>query len=182
MKRIKVLFILSLFCSIAYGQSKFTTRNAHVQFFSNAPLEDIKATSDQARGGVDLENNQILFIVPIKSFEFKKKLMQKHFNEQYLESDKFPTAKFEGSFSKPLKINSQKPQLVKFNGTITIHGVTKEISEEVKITLQQNEIKAHSEFILKTKDFKIKIPRILIKNIAEEIEVEIKANLKQIKP
>ena len=182
MKKIVVLVVLGIFCDFVYGQSKFTTQNAQIEFFSKAPLENIKASSDKARGGIDLETNQILFVVPIKSFEFKKKLMQKHFNEQYLESDKFPMARFEGAFLNPIKINSQDQQQVKFSGTITIHGVSKIINEEVKITRYQDEIDVHSKFKLKTKDFNIKIPRMFIKNIAEEIEVELKANLKQIKP
>ncbi len=182
MKTIILLFLLSSFVLIVSAQTRYTTQDAHIQFFSEAPFENIEATSNQVRGGLDIETGQILFVIPIKSFEFKKNLMRKHFNEQYLESDKYPTAKFEGSFSSSINVNSKEKQAIQFNGTMTIHGVSRELQDVVSITLQNNQIIAHSKFILITKDFKIKIPRIFIKNIATEIEVEINANLKQVKP
>ena len=121
---------------------------------------------------MNLETGILLFIIPINSFEFEKQLMQRHFNEQYLESDKYPEARFEGKLTgAPIKLNG--PTEARFEGWLTIHGETNKISG--KATLQKDGTTLHgkSTFHVRLEDYKIKVPRMVIKNIAEEVEVTI---------
>src|SRR6185312_6391721 len=96
MKRI-LLIVLGIAKWFAAGaQEPLVDRNTNISFFSAAPIEDIAASSSQAFSAIDSKKNTVYFKVPVKSFQFKKSLMQEHFNENYLESDKYPYAEFSG--------------------------------------------------------------------------------------
>ena len=108
----------------------------------------------------------------IKGFQFEKSLMQKHFNEQYLETDKYPEARFEGSFNEsPVEVTGSRT--IPFRGRLTLHGVTRSVSGEAKLTRKANLIQGESIIKIKLEDYKIKIPRMVIRNIAEVVEVTI---------
>jgi polyisoprenoid-binding protein YceI len=153
----------------------YISEKSHVRFFSQAPLENIEATSTKLRAAINLETGMLLFVIPINSFEFEKQLMQNHFNDQYLESDKYPEARFEGKFTgAPLELNGSKEAL--FDGLLTIHGETKKISGKALLRKDGSIIHAESIFLVRLEDYKIKIPRMVIKNIAEEVEVTIQVD------
>ncbi|MDX9880812.1 MAG: YceI family protein [Prolixibacteraceae bacterium] len=177
MKAITLTIVIGLIGFSLCGQTKFTTHDATISFFSDAPVEDIQAESKKGRGGIDLLSGQVLFVVPINSFVFDKSLMQKHFNESYIESHLYPVARFEGRFTQPVDTATRSLQTLPFSGRLTIHGVTKMINERATVRYDTDKITAKSIFMVKTADFNIKIPRILIKNIAEEIRIEINADL-----
>ena len=150
----------------------YISEKSHIRFFSQAPLEDIEATSTKLRAALNLETGVLLFIIPINSFEFEKQLMQKHFNDQYLESDKYPEARFEGKFTgAPLEINGSTEAL--FEGLLSIHGETNKISGKAFLKNDGKIIHGKSTFLVRLEDYKIKVPRMVIKNIAEEVEVTI---------
>jgi polyisoprenoid-binding protein YceI len=152
----------------------YTTGESVVRFFSHAPLEDIEASSTKLRGAANMETGQLLFVIPVSSFKFEKALMQKHFNEQYLETDKFPEARFEGNFNEsPIEVNGSRT--IPFKGRLTLHGVTRSISGEANLTRKADLIYGESTFKIKLEDYNIKIPRMVIKNIAEVVEVTIKS-------
>ena len=150
----------------------YTLKSSEVTFYSHAPLEDIKATSTKLRAALNIESGQLLFIMPINSFEFKKSLMQKHFNEQYLESDQYPEAKFEGRFRES-PLDFEKSEEFGFDGMLTIHGVQRRISGTANLEKDGQIIYGESMIEVKLEDYKIKIPRMVIKNIAELVEVSI---------
>ena len=153
----------------------YISDKSHVRFFSQAPLEDIEATSTKLRAALNLETGMLLFIIPINSFEFEKQLMQKHFNNQYLESDKYPEARFEGKFTgAPIELNGSKEAL--FDGLLTIHGETKKVSGNAMLQKDGKIIHGKSTFLVRLEDYKIKVPRMVIKNIAEEVEVTIQVD------
>jgi hypothetical protein len=148
------------------------TEVASASFFSKAPLENIEAENTGVRAALNIDSGEIMFLVNISGFEFEKSLMQKHFNEQYMESNKFPESRFEGYImdwtGKPVRKTN-----VNIRGRLTIHGVTREITEKATLEPEGDKIRGTSIFLVRLEDYKIKIPKMVIKNIAEVVEVKI---------
>lgn len=161
--------------SILTAQDRYLTKNGEASFFSEAPLENIEATNQQVLGIIDVTSQQIAISLLMKSFQFEKALMQEHFNENYVESDKYPKAKFKGVFSSTNKIDfaSNNVYEVDIMGDLTIHGVTKSVNTKGVISLNDNVLVARSKFKIKVDDFDIEVPKAVNKNIAEEIEISI---------
>lgn len=166
----KLLFVM-LACSIAaYGQ-KYKSVESKVRFFSEATLENIAADNKDGSSVFDEETSDIVFSIPITSFQFKKSLMQEHFNENYMESEKYPKAIFKG---KVLNYEKGKAnQKVSAKGDMTIHGVTKTITVDGTMEYKDGKIQLNSVFPVRLEDYKVKIPQVLWQNIAEEVEVTI---------
>jgi polyisoprenoid-binding protein YceI len=166
--------VLMLFTAITtFSQSKYLTRNGHISFFSKATLENIEAHNYQVGAALNSETGELVYKVTIRSFEFEKALMQEHFNENYMHSDKFPTAIFEGSITNVQNINFNKNGVYDVNvqGKLTIHGVTKEVAEKGKIEVKGNKVKTFSKFFIELKEFDIKNDKV--KNISERIEITV---------
>ena len=161
-------FILSLF--IYNQETRYVIENSTIHFYSYAPLEDIQGINSQALGALVKETGEYLIKIPMSSFEFPNKLMQKHFNDSYLETDKYPECIFKGT----LDGDTAK-------GEITLHGVTKKIQIPASINEDGDRITIQSEFKILLQEFKIKIPRLLFKNIAEEIEVKVSSSFTKYK-
>ncbi len=164
---------LLLGTSLTEAQEKFITKTGFVKFFSSAPLEDIEAENNDVQSIVDLTSGKVAISIPIQSFEFDKSLMQEHFNENYMESDKYPKASFQGSFSAGKKLESSAPGTyqVEVDGDITIHGVTRPLVTRATLTIAETGVRAQTKFNIRIADFDIEIPRIVFKNIAEIVEV-----------
>ncbi len=174
--KLKIFFtLLSLvfLAQLGYSQDRFVTRSGHVKFFSSAPLEDIEAHSNKVSSILDLKKNEVVVSMLIKTFEFEKKLMQEHFNENYMESDKYPKSTFSGSFEGNSDLSALKDgtYTVNASGEISIHGVSKQIETPVTLTVSNGKVKADFVFMAKVKEFGIKIPKVVVRNIAEEVEV-----------
>lgn len=165
----KLLIGVALFLSFAASAQKYKTTESYIKFFSSAPLEDIEAVNESATSLVDLSNNALVIIIPIKSFSFEKELMEEHFNENYLESDDYPKAVFKGTLSG--WDNEQGSSKATASGTLEMHGVTQDVTIEGDIDFDGNTLKLSSVFMIKLKDYKIKIPKAVFYNIAEEVEV-----------
>ena len=155
-----IYFILSLF-SIEQ-ENRYIIQNSKIEFYSYAPLEDIQAVNTESVGAIDIESGEFIIKIPVNAFEFPNKLMQKHFNDSYLETDIYPECIFRGK----LKENSA-------SGEITLHGVTKKIEIPISKTINEENIIISTDFKILLKDHKIKIPRLLFQNIAEEIEIKV---------
>ena len=155
-----VYFILSLF-SIEQ-ENRYIIQNSKIEFYSYAPLEDIQAVNTESVGAIDIESGEFIIKIPVNSFEFPNKLMQKHFNDSYLETDIYPECIFRG------KLNENSA-----SGEITLHGVTKKIEIPFSKTINEENIIISTDFKILLKDHKIKIPRLLFQNIAEEIEIKV---------
>ena len=153
-------FILSLF-SIEQ-ENRYIIQNSKIEFYSYAPLEDIQAVNTESVGAIDIESGEFIIKIPVNAFEFPNKLMQKHFNDRYLETDIYPECIFRG------KLNENSA-----SGEITLHGVTKKIEIPISKTINEENIIISTDFKILLKDHKIKIPRLLFQNIAEEIEVKV---------
>lgn len=159
-----------------YGQN-LVTKNAKIKFFSSTPIEDIKAASDNGVGVLVARTGAVAFQVAIKSFEFSKGLMQEHFNENYMESNKYPHAKFHGKINQPLDLTKNGEFNVSATGILLIHGVSKQRTIPGKIIVNNGSVQLLSAFDVACTDHKIKIPKLVITKVAEVIRVNIDATL-----
>jgi polyisoprenoid-binding protein YceI len=167
MIRLLTILLISI-SNITIGQ-KFTVEKSTIVFFSDALIEDITATNKKASGIFNADNGEIVFSVPINAFKFAKALMQEHFNEKYMESDKFPKATFQGKIINFDKANASS-QSAKAIGRLTIHGVTKDVEIPGTIS-RQGKFQLKTKFMVKLADYDIAIPQLLLQNIAEQVEV-----------
>jgi polyisoprenoid-binding protein YceI len=138
------------------------------------PLENIEAQNKQLYAVVDAGKMELAFAVLLKGFLFKKQLMQTHFNENYVESDKYPKATFSGTFSGDINSSSVNNVLVK--GQFTLHGVTKMLELPTTLQLKNNVLTGIAKFKVKPGDYKIEIPSLVKNKIASEVEVVININ------
>lgn len=177
-----VLIIVSIILTSSLFAQKFITKNGYIQFYSETPVETIQADNHSVNSAYDHSSGMFVFKVLMKSFEFEKALMQEHFNENYVESDKYPNATFKGEIvnNSDIDLSKNGEITVKVKGKLNIHGVTKEIEEEGVMKIEGDMIHATAEFIIKPADFDIKIPGAVVKNIAEEIEVRVDVKLKKL--
>ena len=181
----KTFFLLLLAAAFA-GQvnaQKYFTRDGTISFSASSPLEKIEATSRGATAVIDAASGAVEFAVLIKGFIFEKALMQEHFNENYMESDKFPKALFKGEVLNLDKVNLEKDgeYPVKVKGSLTIHGVTNEIESPGKFIVKDGNITASSSFTVEVADYDIQIPAVVRDNIAKEVRIDIEAGLQELK-
>ena len=169
--RLLLITCLLILSEIAFAQ-RYRLVSSHLSFFSKAPLEDIEAHTQQATSLFDAASAEIAFLVPVRSFQFEKSLMQEHFNENYLESEKYPNATFEGKLQ-GFEAESSEKQEVTAQGTFTIHGVTQRVEIPGEVQLQEDSLHMQATFPVKLEDYNIKIPKIVFYNIAETVEVEV---------
>lgn len=174
MKATAVFLILCL-SVVHLSAQKYITKNGHISFFSSTPIEEIEAHNHQVASVLDASTGEVVFNVLIKSFEFKKALMQEHFNENYMESDQYPKGSFKGKVENVSAIDFTKDGTynVDVSGDMTIHGVTKPVSAKGTLRVSGGFVAANSKFILKPADYDIQIPKIVEGKIAKEIEVTV---------
>ncbi|MFT6865995.1 MAG: polyisoprenoid-binding protein YceI [Cyclobacteriaceae bacterium] len=156
------------------AQSPLIDRDGTATFFSEAPIENIEATNSKVLGAIDLEKGTLAVAMFIKGFHFDKSLMEEHFNENYLESDKFPKATFKGTFNDFSNLDFSKSGSfeAEVEGEIAVHGVTKPLKATVKFDISKSKMVASTTFDLTVADFDIEIPKLLFTNIAEVVEVK----------
>ena len=174
------LLITVLFVSMTtMAQSTYKTTKGIITFNASTPLENINPTNSKVNG-ILKDDGAFGVVMLIKEFEFSNKLMQEHFNENYMESEKYPKAYFSGKIkSLNLEELDKSPMEYQVEGKITIHNVTRPLSAVIKLSREQGGIKASSAFTLLTKDFDIKIPKIVFTKIAEEVAVQINLLLEE---
>lgn len=174
-KRIMSTLLLAALFTFNASAQIFLTRNGKVTFFSKAPIENIEAANNEVTSMLDTKKGEFAFSVLIKSFKFKKALMEEHFNENYLESNAFPKSNFKGTITDLSKVDFTKdgsyPATV--SGDLTIHGVTKKVTVPGTIGIADGKISATAKFNVNVKDYNIKIPSTLVNNIAETVEVAV---------
>ena len=172
---------MAVFSSAAvnsFGQVKYIDKNTEVSFFSHTPVEDIEAKNTSAVSVMDAESGAVEFSVLIKAFTFERALMQEHFNENYMESEKFPKATFKGTIKNIGDVNfkADGSYTVALAGTMTIHGVSKEMTAVGTIKVNGSAIEAVSTFVVKPEDYKIEIPGVVKDKIAKEMQVKVDAD------
>lgn len=154
---------------------KWFTKNGHIGFFSHTSMEDIQAENESVVSVIDAIKGKIEFKVPVNAFLFRKKLMQEHFNENYMESDKYPDAKFSGVIDNNADVNYSVngKYNVTSSGKLTMHGVTRDVVAKGSITVNGQTLIVESEFLVNPEDYKISIPGAVRNKIAEEIKITV---------
>jgi hypothetical protein len=156
----------------------YVSNTGVVRFASQAPLETIKAESKKLSGVLDVAKRTYAFTVLITSFEgFNSPLQKEHFNENYMESDKIPSAAFKGKIIEEVDLKTPGTYDVRAKGMMKIHGVEKEMIVKVKLTVKAGQINVVSNFPVSLKDFNINVPNIVNQKIAPEIKVEVKMDM-----
>lgn len=172
---ISILMGIGVFKTCAQDKMVSTTKG-EITFFSNAPLEDIDAKNKRVISMLNMQSLEILVRVPINQFEFQNKLMQQHFNEKYLESDRYPYATFKGKVSPGIDFSEVGTVDVSAVGVLNLHGVDQKRTLTGKITVSKDGIKLDTRFNINLADHKIDIPKLVFNKIAERIAVHATLN------
>lgn len=175
---IRFIFLFVLLSGIISvdAQSIYSTNNGKVMLYSNAPFENIEAVSDNGVSVINLAKNEVIFEIQIRSFVFDMALMQEHFNELYMESNRFPKAQFRGSFDEPLDMNTDGEFGFSVTGRLEIKGVSRTRTIPGSIVIKNGRIVSiQSAFTVNCKNHNIKIPKIYSSKISEDIELVIDA-------
>ena len=174
----KLLFFALLIVGFQF-QSKaqlFITTNGEVSFYSKTPMEDIDAVNKSVSSIINTATNEVAVQMRITNFVFPNKLMQEHFNENYLESEKFPSATFKGKIKESVDLNIAGTYPISATGSATIHGVTRPIELKGTIVSTGSTLALTCQFEVKLVDYKIDIPKIVFAKIAEIIKVSARMN------
>lgn len=172
---VKLLLISLLVSSKSFGQL-YSTQTGETSFFSETPIENINALNKTVGAIINTATNEIAVSMKMSAFEFPNKLMQEHFNENYMESEKFPTGTFKGKIVEPIDYTKNGIYDVTAKGQLNIHGVTLPRDLKGKLIVENQKISLISNFDVKLSDHKIDIPKIVFDKIAEVISVKTKYN------
>jgi YceI-like domain len=178
MKRF-VVFITALFIFLVKSQGQiYMADSCRVAFFSAASIEDISAENTTPILVMSTTKGDIQISISNEGFIFKKKLMQEHFNEDYMESDKYPKTIFKGKVNEQVDYAKDGVSKVTVTGDMDMHGVKKTITIPGTITIKNGVIFLFAKFDARLADYNIKIPTMLGKNIAEEVAITLTATMK----
>jgi polyisoprenoid-binding protein YceI len=173
MKKIIILLLISL-CFNAVGQ-KMISRTGEIKFDATVPgsLDVVSASDNTVSAVLDKATGDFVVQSMVKSFKFKSPLMQEHFNENYMESDKFPKATFKGKIVK----YDQKSGTYDVEGDITLHGVTNKVKTKVTVASSDSKVSIAGAFSVKLNDYKIEIPSLAKKALAETAKISFKIDV-----
>ncbi|MGB5820644.1 MAG: YceI family protein [Saonia sp.] len=169
-KIITLIFVLLCWSGYAQVPDQFIARQGQVSFFSYTSVENIQASNNQVLSIIDLAKKEIAISMLMRAFVFEKALMEEHFNESYIESDIYPKAIFEGNILDfDTSVTGIQTKMIK--GSLMVHGVAKEVEIKTRIERMDKTYIFSGDFNVEVKDFEIKVPPILAKNIAKTISI-----------
>jgi hypothetical protein len=173
----KHLVILSILFSSLGTQSQdiYFTRTGRIDFHAGTSLEDIDAVNNEVASLLNIKTGELVFTVLIKSFHFKRALMEEHFNENYMESTRYPKASYKGKITQPalVKPATNGTYSVNTEGELTIHGVTRKVTAPAKITVSNGKMTGQATFKILLADYDIKIPGVVAEKISRETEIQV---------
>ena len=168
-------FVLAFNAAPQTAATLYTTSSANVKLYSHAPLEDIEAESNKGKSVLNIENGTIMFSVSVRSFKFQKSLMQEHFNENYMESDKYPQATFKGKILQMPDVTQNGTYDVKATGVFEVHGVKQNRTIGGRISVTNGKPVLTCEFMVRCADHNIEIPKLVFAKIAETVKINVTA-------
>ena len=170
-----LMSLMVVLCATAFGQDKYYTRTGHVYFLSHTDVIDIDGNNNQVTSFLNVKSGEMVFAVLIKSFEFTLATAKEHFNESYMESHIYPKSKFKGTIKEIENTDLTKNGVyeVTVEGDLTIHGVTKPVSEPGMLEVKDGKIYGKSTFKVAIDDYAIKVPKIVEDRVAKIVDVEI---------
>lgn len=169
-----LLGITLLLGSLSVHAQKYITKTGSVKFEASVPsFEEVAAENKTTSAVLETATGDFAALTLMKGFRFKVALMEEHFNENYVESDKYPKASFKGKIEgfDAAKITTAE-KTVTITGELTLHGKTKKVSSTAKISKSGNAFKIVGSFTVKPEDFAIEIPKIVSKKVADNINVD----------
>ncbi|MEY3918207.1 MAG: hypothetical protein RLZZ132_542 [Bacteroidota bacterium] len=172
----KLLLLALLFIGFQSKAQLYITTNGEVSFFSKTPMEDIDAVNKSVSSIINTATNEVAVQMRITNFVFPNKLMQEHFNENYLESEKFPSATFKGKIKEDVDLTKAGTYPISASGSATIHGVTRPIELKGTIVSTGSTLALTCQFEVRLVDYKVDIPKIVFAKIAEVVKVSSKMN------
>lgn len=175
---VTIIYAAMLTTSVAAQTDKYANTyscsNGNIRFFSSMPIENIQAESNKAVCVLNTQTKKVYSKVAMTTFSFPKKLMQEHFNENYIESDKYPYGTLDAVIVEDLNFTADGTYDVTLRGTFEVHGVKQQRDIKGKLTIKNGQpYQAVSSFVVKLADHKIKIPKAVVLNLAEEIKVDV---------
>lgn len=181
----RMLITITFICTavFVFAQDKFYTKNGKILFSSKAALENIEAHNKSVTCVLDAKTGNLQFAVLMKGFEFEKALMQEHFNENYIESHKYPRAEFRGQVINIGEIDYTKDGIYKalVRGKLSLHGETKDVETTGTIAVKSGKLEADAEFNIELADYKVEIPKLVKDNISKTVKVIVDCNLEPLK-
>jgi len=180
MKYVFSIFLFSVLHTAVIGQT-FVGKDGITKFTSEAPLELIKAQSNKTQGVIDFKTKNVVFSVPIKTFEgFNSALQKEHFLENYMEEEKFQKGTFKGKIIEDVSADADGTFSVRAKGIFNIHGVDKEKIVKVKVVIKDKTVDVDATFEVALADHNINIPKMVNQKIGSVITVQVKAMLKPV--
>ena len=167
-----ILGVASVLLSVTLSAQVYGSKSSKITFDSKTPLEDIHAETTKAKGALRTTDGLVKIKVKMISFKFEKPLMEEHFNEKYVESERFPDASFVGNVVEEVDYSKDGVHQVSVKGKLTIHGVEQERTISGTITIKGGVIEMQTSFKVKLVDHKIEVPSVVTENIAEVIDVD----------
>lgn len=168
------LFLIFSFIIGLNAQKMLISKSSEISFFSKTPIKDIDAENKASTALINLDTGDIAIKIPVKSFVFPNKLMQEHFNENYMDTEKFPSSTFRGKINEPIDLNKNGKIIVSASGKINIHGVEKMQTFKGTATVSDKKVTIDSQFEIALADFNIDIPKLVFEEIAEKVKVTFK--------
>lgn len=186
MKNLKLALLAMFFAApILLSAQKMFSRSANVNFdaTNKSSVEDIKAKTSTGTIVVDAATGNVEAAVLMKSFQFEKALMGEHFNENYVESSKYPKAVFKGKLADPSAVKFTKDGTYKINvaGNLTMHGKTKAVTAPTVFTVKDGKVSAQTDFTVALEDFDIAVPSLVADKVAKDVKITFNGALDAMK-
>ncbi len=179
-KKLLLSFTVVAISSSIFAQI-YVAKTCEVSFFSASPLENIEAIAKAPKTFLNTSTNDVQIQITNTAFMFEKPLMQEHFNENYMESEKYPNTIFKGKINEKVDFTKDGEHKVTVTGKMSMHGVDKDITINGVVKVKAGEITISSTFKVHVADYKIKVPSLYIQNIAEDVDVKLNAVMGPIK-
>ena len=171
------LILICLLFSTQLIAQQYYTKKGKVSFFSKAPIENISAINEDVSAIIDSQTGGFAFRLKIEDFTFPNSLMQEHFNESYLESEKYPLSTFTGVIDNFSDLDLSTKQNFVVNGSLSMHGISKDAQMKATAQMINDELHISSTFDVALEDYDIDIPKIMMYKIAEVIQVVVDMKL-----
>jgi len=177
-----LVMVLALAAQSDAKAQNYSCNAVSTWIFSSTPLEDIRAESEKGSGVIVTATRAVAVQIPVKTLEFDRKLMQEHFNENYMESDRYPYARFKGTLDPGADLSKDGTYSVNVNGVLSVHGVDKQRTIPCKLVVKNGVVNVEAQFKVACADHNITIPRLVFTKIAESISVRISGQFNALKP
>ena len=183
MKKLVGCIVFAFGITSLFAQEKYFSKTATVMFHSDSKMEKIEGTNSKASTVIDATSGKMEFAVLVNAFQFDKSLMQEHFNENYLESTKYPKATFKGSIENnaAVKYTTNGTYKINVKGDLTVHGVTKQVNFPAELKIDDKGIHAFSKFSILCSDYNVSIPALVKDKLSNKIDITINSDYQKLK-